>query len=48
MTSKLLRSYSSKFVSGDWEKYQTVYCESIETAEVVAHGITFYLLRKVK
>lgn len=48
VSSKLLRSYSSKFISGDWEKYQTVYCESIETAEVVAHGITFYLLRKVK
>ena len=30
---KLLRSYSSKFVSGDWEQYGTVYCESIEATE---------------
>ena len=33
VSSKLLRSYSSKFVSGDWEQYRTVYCESIEAAE---------------
>ena len=33
VSSKLLRSYSSKFVSGDWEQYGTVYCESIEATE---------------
>ena len=33
VSSKFLRSYSSKFVSGDWEQYRTVYCESIEVAE---------------
>ena len=33
VSSKLLRSYSPKFVSGDWEQYRTVYCKSIEKAE---------------